>query len=100
MLNGAATRDNRNRYNKFKHCAFSKSYFFFNESSESSLIWLIVSEDEGTQPRISHFAIKVPPFYRNNSTAWFRQLEPQFVLGNIKSKFHHLVVILPEDIAA
>ncbi|CAM1298090.1 Uncharacterised protein g2022 [Pycnogonum litorale] len=52
---------------------------------------------------ISHFSIKVPPFYRNNVNAWFRQVESQFILANItseKTKFYHSVANLPEDIAA
>ncbi len=52
---------------------------------------------------VHRVAVKVPPFYRRNVSAWFRTLESQLKLGRITSsdtKFHHLVSHLPEDIAA
>lgn len=57
-------------------------------------------EDQPSQT--GHVSVKVSPFYRNNSVAWFRQLESQFLLAGCKradTKFHHLVSRLPEDIA-
>ena len=52
---------------------------------------------------VQRVAIKVPPFYRRNTSAWFKTLESQFKLARITSeetRFHYLVANLPEDIAA
>lgn len=51
---------------------------------------------------INRIAVKPPPFYRQNPSVWFKQLESQFVLARITddvTKFHHVMSALPEDVA-
>lgn len=51
---------------------------------------------------INLVAVKPAPFYRNNPIVWFKQLEAQFKLSNIKTsstKYYHTLTSLPEDIA-
>ena len=47
---------------------------------------------------VSHLAIKIPTFDTTNIKMWFKLLETQFKLANIKSsttQFHHLISNLP-----
>lgn len=46
------------------------------------------------EPQVAHVGLKVPPFWRQNPTLWFSQLEAQFALSGIKleiTKFHHVL---------
>ena len=45
---------------------------------------------------INLVAVKPAPFYRNNPIVWFKQLEAQFKLSNIKTssiKYHRLLSV-------
>ena len=67
----------------------------------------MVTPERMTQPctsesNIMHLSIKPIPFYRTNPKMWIGQLESQFHLANIQNdttKFHHLLSMLPEDVA-
>jgi len=51
---------------------------------------------------VGHVSVKAPEFYVKSPEAWFRRMESQFVLANIsnaRTKFHHIMAALPEDIA-
>jgi len=51
---------------------------------------------------IGHVSVKAPEFYIKSPEAWFRRMDSQFVLAHIsssKTKFHHIMAALPEDIA-
>ena len=54
-------------------------------------------------PAISHVFVKALPFNKKSPATWFRQMESQFHLANIKkdeNKFHHILAALPEEIAS
>lgn len=56
-----------------------------------------------TSPAVQHFAVRLPPFWPQNPTVWFLQVECQFELAHITTqltKFRHVVSVLPQDIAA
>ncbi|XP_064479045.1 uncharacterized protein LOC135392257 [Ornithodoros turicata] len=58
-------------------------------------------DGNGTQPLVSPFVVRLPPFTRSCPDIWFRQAESQFTLAHITSqvtKFHHALSALPEDI--
>lgn len=51
--------------------------------------------------QISRVSIKPPPFWKNNPSLWFRQLEAQFSIANITvdaTKFNHVVAAIESDI--
>ncbi|GBM98541.1 Retrovirus-related Pol polyprotein from transposon 297 [Araneus ventricosus] len=61
--------------------------------------------ESDTKPSVSseiaRVAFKPPPLWRNNVELWFSQIESQFLISGIsqeETKFHHVVVILKEDI--
>lgn len=63
-----------------------------------------VKEQEQVQNLVTvdHVSVKAPAFYTKSPEAWFRRMESQFVLANItnsKTKYHHIMSALPEDIA-
>ena len=52
---------------------------------------------------VGHVAVKSIPFYRKSPETWFRQMESQFHLSNVKNsvtKYHHILSLLPEEIAS
>lgn len=56
-----------------------------------------------TSAAVQHFAVRLPPFWPQNPTVWFLQVECQFELAHITTqvtKFRHVVSVLPQDIAA
>ena len=51
---------------------------------------------------LGYVGIKAPVCYIMSPEIWFMQLESQFALAKIsngKTKFHHTLAVLPEDIA-
>jgi len=48
---------------------------------------------------VAHVAVRIPPFWDNNPTLWFAQVESQFQLGNVSvdgTKYGHVVANLSE----
>ena len=58
--------------------------------------------DTQTTPAIGHVAIRPPPFWSDNPTLWFAQLESQFKLAKITADdtmYSHVVSSLTERMA-
>lgn len=54
-------------------------------------------------PSVSHFAVRLPPFWTANPAIWFVQAECQFQLAGITTQatqFRHVVSTLPPEVAA
>ena len=52
--------------------------------------------------KVAAVKVKIPPFWANDVTLWFAQIEAQFVLANITvstTKYHYVVAALPSEIA-
>ncbi|XP_064463309.1 uncharacterized protein LOC135374241 [Ornithodoros turicata] len=55
------------------------------------------------EPAIRHIAVRLPPFWPQNPTVWFLQVECQFSLASVTNqltKFRHVVCVFPPDVAA
>ncbi|GBM83173.1 hypothetical protein AVEN_43670-1 [Araneus ventricosus] len=66
-----------------------------NESSDSS------DNKSVSHFVVSHIAVKVPPFWRDNPTIWFSQLESQFITSGIvqySTKYHTVVASVETEI--
>lgn len=53
-------------------------------------------------PAVARVAVRIPPFWEKNPTAWFRQLESQFVLAGINqdsTKYHYVCANLENKYA-
>lgn len=53
------------------------------------------------EPQVSRVGMKLPPFWRNNPSLWFAQIEAQFVVADIRidsTKFYHVVAAIESDI--
>ena len=58
--------------------------------------------EDGRDGNVSHVSVKPPIFYKRSPQVWFKQMESQFALANVKkseTKYHHVLAALPEDIA-
>ncbi|XP_023231811.1 uncharacterized protein LOC111631739 [Centruroides sculpturatus] len=52
-------------------------------------------------PQISRVAVKPPPFWKNNPTLWFAQLEAQFAIANVSAnitKYYYVISTIESDI--
>ena len=60
-----------------------------------------MSDDEGRNPEVAAYAIKIPPFWPSNPMLWFMQVESQFMIREITAqgtKFHHVLANLSQEI--
>ena len=58
--------------------------------------------EDGRDGNVSHVSVKPSIFYERSPQAWFKQMESQFALANVKkseTKYHHVLAALPKDIA-
>ncbi|GBM63101.1 hypothetical protein AVEN_68552-1 [Araneus ventricosus] len=56
-----------------------------------------LSESSNSSAGVSAVAIKTPAFWSEKPELWFAQLESQFALGNISTKFHFVIAALNSD---
>lgn len=68
------------------------------------IIFLRMDQELSVTPvsTMAAVSVKPPQFYQKNPEGWFRQLESQFHLAGITNsttKYHHVMTVLPEDIA-
>lgn len=56
-----------------------------------------------SSPKNQRVAVKLPPYWANDPTLWFAQVEAQFAISNIKSEqtmFYYVISQLPPNMAA
>jgi hypothetical protein len=60
-------------------------------------------EREHKDQHVGHVAFRIPDFWPNNPSTWFRKIEKKFRICNIKqssTKYDHLLSALPTDICS
>ncbi|KFM69797.1 hypothetical protein X975_25859, partial [Stegodyphus mimosarum] len=58
-------------------------------------------DDIPPEPQITRVAVKPPPFWKNNPSLWFAQIEAQFSIARNSedsTKFNHVVAAIESDI--